>query len=297
MLTCTMPERNRPSLSEVTRSVPEKPLTEMAQTTSFTLTRTRYVLRGPGSYDQYVFAYCPQPLDFKASVGTLPVDFTDPTLPQLLPIQPGLVIRGERDGQVVHPLILGAFERPFLEALAEEVFDVGRLNLELARVPAPQSWPADLDRFSQNAQSGQDGIRVAESLATVIAVDFLRAVLPQRTPVLYRERHPGVRRAHREMLERYALPWTIAQLAAVAHLSVTQFLVVFRQEFGCAPHERLRQIRVDAAKGRLARGHEVFEVAVAVGFASGSGFRAAFKTLVGASPLEYQKSRRQPPGS
>jgi len=124
-----MPERNRPSLFEVTRSVPEKPLTEMAKTPSFTLTRTRYVLKGPGRYDQYVFAYCPQPLDFTASVGSLPVDFSDPTLPGLLPTQPGLVIRGERDKEVSNPLILGAFERPFLENLAEEIFDVGKLEL------------------------------------------------------------------------------------------------------------------------------------------------------------------------
>jgi len=145
-----------------------------------------------------------------------------------------------------------------------------------------------------NARVGRDGVRLAESLATVIAVDFLRAALAG-VALRLRTRHPGARRVHQQMLQNYAYPWSIAELSRVAGLSVSQFLAVFGREFDCTPQDRLRQIRIDAAKGLLARGEDVLQAGTAVGFRSPSGFRAAFRRLVGVSPLEYGRSGRPSP--
>jgi AraC family transcriptional regulator len=85
-------------------------------------------------------------------------------------------------------------------------------------------------------------------------------------------------------------PMALADLAAVAGLSVFHFARVFRRSVGQTPRRYVMERRVDAARRRLAAGGEpIIEVAAACGFASSTHFASAFRRLVGVSPREYRQ--------
>jgi AraC family transcriptional regulator len=85
-------------------------------------------------------------------------------------------------------------------------------------------------------------------------------------------------------------PMALADLAAVAGLSVFHFARVFRRSVGQTPHRYVMQRRVDAARRRLAAGGEpIIEVAAACGFASPNHFASAFRRFAGVSPREYRR--------
>jgi AraC family transcriptional regulator len=86
-------------------------------------------------------------------------------------------------------------------------------------------------------------------------------------------------------------PMALADLAAVAGLSVFHFARVFRRSVGQTQHRYVKQRRVDAARRRLAAGtrEPIIEVAAACGFASPSHFASAFRRLAGVSPREYRR--------
>ena len=91
---------------------------------------------------------------------------------------------------------------------------------------------------------------------------------------------------------------SVAELAALAHLSPSHFVQVFRQSVGMTPHQYVRRQRIAKAKRLLAEGHlSIAEVALAAGFANQSHFGETFRQLVGATPKRYQEQRGAPGAS
>lgn len=96
-------------------------------------------------------------------------------------------------------------------------------------------------------------------------------------------------RARDEMDRRYAEPLDIPTLAAVAHLSASQFGRVFKDVYGETPHRYLQRRRVERAMTLLRQtDRPVTEVAFDVGFASLGTFSATFSRIVGHSPSEHR---------
>ena len=70
-------------------------------------------------------------------------------------------------------------------------------------------------------------------------------------------------------------------------------LRAFRRRFGITPHALRVCMRIEAARGLLARGRDLAEVATQVGFADQSHFGRHFKRIVGLTPAEYRASLRR----
>ena len=76
-------------------------------------------------------------------------------------------------------------------------------------------------------------------------------------------------RARDEMDRRYAEPLDVPTLAAIAHLSASQFGRVFKEVYGETPHRYLQRRRVERAMTLLRQtDRPVTDVAWDVGFAS-----------------------------
>lgn len=96
-------------------------------------------------------------------------------------------------------------------------------------------------------------------------------------------------RARDEMDRRYAEPLDVPHLAAIAHLSPSQFGRVFRSVYGETPHRYLQRRRVERAMTLLRQtDRPVTDVAWDVGFASLGTFSRTFSTIVGCSPTEFR---------
>lgn len=101
--------------------------------------------------------------------------------------------------------------------------------------------------------------------------------------------HRRMLRARDEMDRRYAEPLDIPHLAAVAHLSPSQFGRVFRSVYGETPHRYLQRRRVERAMTLLRQtSRPVTDIAWDVGFASLGTFSRTFSTVVGCSPSDYR---------
>lgn len=89
-------------------------------------------------------------------------------------------------------------------------------------------------------------------------------------------------------------PWTLTSLASELKISPYHLQRTFKRVTGISPAQQLQQIRMDQAQQLLASGQtSIREVARAVGFRSSSHFSAAFQKMLGTTPAEYRKSRRE----
>jgi AraC family transcriptional regulator len=85
-------------------------------------------------------------------------------------------------------------------------------------------------------------------------------------------------------------PMALAELAAVAGLSVFHFARVFRRTVGATPHRYVQERRVLRARELLAGSRlPMIEVAAACGFASPSHFATTFRRFTRLAPREYRR--------
>jgi len=88
---------------------------------------------------------------------------------------------------------------------------------------------------------------------------------------------------HRERL-------TVAELAGMANLSVSQLQREFRRLFNMSPGDYLIRVRLLVARRQLEETHlPVGEIALDCGFYDQSHFNRAFRQQVGLTPRAYRK--------
>ena len=96
-------------------------------------------------------------------------------------------------------------------------------------------------------------------------------------------------RARDEMDRRFAQPLDIPTLAAIAHLSASQFGRVFKQVYGETPHRYLQRRRIERAMTLLRQtDRPITDIAWDTGFASLGTFSATFSRIVGQSPTRFR---------
>jgi AraC-like DNA-binding protein len=89
-------------------------------------------------------------------------------------------------------------------------------------------------------------------------------------------------------------PLRLADAAREAGISQFHYHRVFARVFGETPHGFLTRLRMDRAKRLLARDRlPVTEVCFAVGYESLGSFSTRFRTVVGRSPMEFQREIRR----
>jgi AraC family transcriptional regulator len=140
-----------------------------------------------------------------------------------------------------------------------------------------------------------NGHLYTESLATAIAVHLLNRHSSQ-SPALPESnaRMPGYRlkRVLGYIEDHLADDLSVAQLAAVAGLSVSHFGASFRACAGQSVHQYVTRRRVDRARTLLRQdGQTVGQVAMATGFAHGSHLAYHMRRLLGISPRDLAERR------
>lgn len=83
---------------------------------------------------------------------------------------------------------------------------------------------------------------------------------------------------------------TLSQIAEACHLSPYHFLRQFKKQFGIAPFQYLRNIRIEKAKSILSH-HSISQTAYQVGFYDHSHFLRHFKKIEGSTPSKQFKNK------
>jgi AraC-like DNA-binding protein len=104
--------------------------------------------------------------------------------------------------------------------------------------------------------------------------------------------HPGLKRAHEFIRERYNDPISLDELATISGLSRYHFVRAFMTVYGLAPHAFQVHIRVAKARPLLAAGIPPAVVAGDLGFADQSHFTRHFKQIYGTTPGNYARAAR-----
>jgi AraC-like DNA-binding protein len=139
-----------------------------------------------------------------------------------------------------------------------------------------------LDELARSRQP--DGI-ILESLLAILVREIQRSMAGD--PGFLPERLRAVLRAMEGDLRR---PWTLAELARLAHLSVSRFSAEFRQHLDRPPMDYLLRLRLRHALHELRnRELSIAEVADRVGFRDAFYFTRQFKRHHGDSPLRYRQ--------
>ena len=90
--------------------------------------------------------------------------------------------------------------------------------------------------------------------------------------------------------DNYSRSIEIKELAALVHLSVSQFERRFRKVFQISPLKHIMNVRIRAASVRLTTSNDtIAAIALDCGFYDHSHFTRNFRKLMGVSPKEYRK--------
>jgi AraC-like DNA-binding protein len=144
---------------------------------------------------------------------------------------------------------------------------------------------------------------VIERLMELLLVELLRdeahRAQPLRAGLLQGLADPLTARALGMMHGDVAHHWTAEQLAHRCGCSRSTFNQRFTTVVGMAPMRYLQSWRIAVAKDELRKGQRnVAEIALLVGFQSGSAFSTAFTRAVGCSPSSFaEHGAAQLPGS
>ncbi|HYH30418.1 MAG TPA: AraC family transcriptional regulator [Pseudonocardia sp.] len=104
---------------------------------------------------------------------------------------------------------------------------------------------------------------------------------------------PVVAEVMAALVRRPDQPWTIDEMARLAHLSRSALSERFRRALGRSPSEVLRDVRMQVARKLLRDpARTVTQVAFAVGYGSTAAFSRAFSAHQGVGPQEWRTMSR-----
>lgn len=169
----------------------------------------------------------------------------------------------------------------------------------------------DMPLFRQSTTVRMSSITVDFDTNTRAACELLASMMdgaaPPAEPILFpptgiatrhstdviAARHPGVARAVRFMMERYARPIGVQQIVNASGMSQTRLFAAFKQDIGQTPAAVLTRVRIEKAKRHLRRNNDTLEtVATDCGFSSRINLYRQFKRHVGISPGQFRKQSR-----
>jgi AraC-like DNA-binding protein len=87
--------------------------------------------------------------------------------------------------------------------------------------------------------------------------------------------------------ERFAEPLHLEWIAAGLELSPFQLIGLFKRGMGITPHAYLTQVRLDAARDLLRRGHSIAATAVECGFYDQSALTRNFRRCYAMTPRQF----------
>jgi AraC family transcriptional regulator len=152
-----------------------------------------------------------------------------------------------------------------------------------------------MDRLWDEAEEGDGAGRLfADSAILAIAAQLARQAGRSAQPEPTRGGLAPwqVRRVREYLAAHLADDVTLAELAALVHLSPAHFCRAHKQATGHSPLQSLTALRVERAKTLVADPHlPVIEVAAACGYKSPSAFAQVFRRETGMTPTEWRRRR------
>jgi AraC family transcriptional regulator len=187
----------------------------------------------------------------------------------------------------------------FLSRAIEEHWDADSRRLEIVKqflVRDPVIEAITLDLAREVANSSPSGRLYAQSACEFIAhhlifrYSTLSRVPPHSIGGLSSRSLRLVLSYIEDMLGQRI---QLHELAALAGISARHFERAFRQSTGYPPHAYVLERRLDAARRLLIDQPDlaIEQIALRLGFSSGSHFSSAFRHRTGCSPTEYRKIR------
>jgi AraC-like DNA-binding protein len=171
--------------------------------------------------------------------------------------------------------------------------DGADISTQLIVAGSDETWPAVVTPPEGGRAAWQQA--GSDTLHTRPRLDS-RAALRQRAPAPPARGGlpPGAMRRVREYVETHlSESMDLAELAAIAGLSVYHFARAFKQSAGITPHHYLVRRRIERAQEMLARSDlPLSEVALATGFSDQSHLARLFRQLVGMTPGQFRWSQR-----
>ena len=144
----------------------------------------------------------------------------------------------------------------------------------------------------ESKEPGPGSEFVIARLMELVLVEILRGHAPTpealKPGLLTGLADPVIAQALAALHNDVKFPWTTQKLARLCGLSRSSLAPRFTRLVGLGPIEYLQQWRISIAKDELRRGvSSIGEIALAVGFQSGSAFSTAFTRAVGCSPRQF----------
>lgn len=102
---------------------------------------------------------------------------------------------------------------------------------------------------------------------------------------------PWLQQVQSQLAAELAHPVALSELSVQVGISPSHLNRRFGAALGLPPHSYHLQLRIDAAKRKLAAGESIIQVAVDLGFSDQSHFTRLFSRVVGATPAQYQQRR------
>jgi transcriptional regulator of acetoin/glycerol metabolism/AraC-like DNA-binding protein len=171
--------------------------------------------------------------------------------------------------------------------------DAADIPTQLIVAGSDETWPAVVTPPESGRAAWQQA--GSDTLHTRPRLDSL-ATLRQRAPPSPARGGlpPGAMRRVREHVEAHlSESMDLAELAAIAGLSVYHFARAFKQSAGVTPHHYLVRRRIERAQDMLARSElPLSGIALATGFSDHSHLARHFRQMLGMTPGQFRWSQR-----
>ncbi|MET7904736.1 AraC family transcriptional regulator [Streptomyces sp. NPDC005336] len=132
--------------------------------------------------------------------------------------------------------------------------------------------------------------RLTAAVGAMVRRSATRSVRARALPAGGGGQAQAARRARAVLEEAYAEEIPAARLAEAAGCSRFALYRAFRAEYGMAPSDFQRQLRLRRARGLLVTGHTAAEAAAQAGFADQSHFHRWFVRCFGVTPGTFQRA-------
>ncbi|WP_027630869.1 helix-turn-helix domain-containing protein [Ruminiclostridium cellobioparum] len=148
---------------------------------------------------------------------------------------------------------------------------------------------SELYKVPDKIKKGYFKLKVLELLLFLSVVDV--SVILERRRYFQKSQVDSIKAIKEYMVSNLEYHYTLEELSVRFDIPLTAMKLCFKGVFGTSVYAFIRSYRMQAAAAMLRRsGESISSIAGKVGYVNSSKFAAAFKEVIGMSPLEYRNN-------